>query len=367
MNRKGLILLLALGMLVMGSCKTKPTPRELELEAKLKETQMELNQAQKDEREARFVPVTQEIIGQIVGNRKSLSDVEYYVSMPVTLVHNEPSTRLNITNGEVTYQEGNTVKEIRIDVTSQGELKNDPGINGYVFEVYFLAETITLNFSFNWETNRFDLTDAVSDDGKKYQMSFDGAVPHLIIYYNAKFTGNVKVQGFGDTGWVDSPPERFVAVSEPPLVPPQPPDPVDTGDSQSMNPTDEMAQLPTVPQSPVAVENTSSQTVNPAIYQDITVAPVITVALGGINPQSTGQKIYRLQVGAFREQQNSNAALARLKNAGFNPVLEPYLNLNRVLITGIQAKDLPWVKDRLMALGYGDPIIREEFGVGLSW
>jgi hypothetical protein len=273
------------------------TQRELDqTRENLAKTQQELDQTREDlakiqlerkdppelERETRLAPITREIITQIADNQGSLEDLSYYLSIPITLILDNPSRKMEINQGEVTYQEENNSQRIEINTVSQGKLADNSDVMGTTFAVHFPAEKITLNFNLNPEANRFDLADAVTDEGKKYQLHFRGAIPHLLISYQTIFSGQVVVQGFEAA---DAAPVKVV------------------------------------------------------------VPPPIT---------------YRLQVGAFKVPQNVTRAFATLTNAGFTTVLEPYRDLKRVLITGIKTEEINRVKERLMSLGYGNPIISRE-------
>jgi cell division septation protein DedD len=162
-------------------------------------------------------------------------------------------------------------------------------------------------------------------------MRFKGAAPHLLIYYKARFLGQALVQGFIDDDFVpvlEAEPAPVVQMAEPPAV----------------------------------IEAISPQRPGHEIYllQDITVAPVIRVVRENSNPQKPNPKTYRIQIGAFREPQNTEKALLTLKSAGFNPISEPAGDLKRVLLTGITREDISRVTERIDALGYQTYIIRED-------
>ena len=64
---------------------------------------------------------------------------------------------------------------------------------------------------------------------------------------------------------------------------------------------------------------------------------------------------YQIQVGAFRESANAQAAVSRMRNAGLNPVTESIPGLTRVRLTGISAEQLPALLNRVRSLGFSDP------------
>jgi len=76
----------------------------------------------------------------------------------------------------------------------------------------------------------------------------------------------------------------------------------------------------------------------------------------GINSTQT----YQIQVGAFRIAQNADNVSIRLRSAGFNPVHESYLNLTRVLIPNIHARQVRDYLVRIKSLGFDEVIIRED-------
>jgi hypothetical protein len=71
-------------------------------------------------------------------------------------------------------------------------------------------------------------------------------------------------------------------------------------------------------------------------------------------------KIYKLQVGAFRITQNAAGVFARLKNIGLNPIYEITEDfLYRVIIPGVYETEVQSVTEKLRAAGFSEVIIRE--------
>jgi cell division protein FtsN len=68
---------------------------------------------------------------------------------------------------------------------------------------------------------------------------------------------------------------------------------------------------------------------------------------------------YVMQVGAYHDRENAAAAYTVLERAGFNPQYEDYQNLTRVVLPSVARNDLVHTRDRLKALGFGEPYIRQ--------
>ena len=77
-------------------------------------------------------------------------------------------------------------------------------------------------------------------------------------------------------------------------------------------------------------------------------------------PDSRGNKVYRVQVGAFSVTNIAQECFNRLKSAGFSPAFERYGSLYRVVITGIKAADMPQAAQRLGSAGFTEVWVREE-------
>ena len=77
-------------------------------------------------------------------------------------------------------------------------------------------------------------------------------------------------------------------------------------------------------------------------------------------PQSNGEKLYRIQVGAFRQTANAEKALNDLRDVGLNPVYENYMDYRRVVLTGINARDIPLILSKIRNSGFNEAWVREE-------
>jgi hypothetical protein len=77
-------------------------------------------------------------------------------------------------------------------------------------------------------------------------------------------------------------------------------------------------------------------------------------------PSPNSDTLYRIQAGAYRETANAEAAFNRLRNAGLNPVYENHLDLRRVVLAGISARNIPHFLNIIRNAGFSEVWIREE-------
>jgi rare lipoprotein A len=77
-------------------------------------------------------------------------------------------------------------------------------------------------------------------------------------------------------------------------------------------------------------------------------------------PDPRGGGKYRVQLGAFSSTNLAQGCFDRLKAAGLSPAFERHDNLYRVVISGIQAAEIPRVAQRLGSAGFKEAWIREE-------
>jgi len=87
--------------------------------------------------------------------------------------------------------------------------------------------------------------------------------------------------------------------------------------------------------------------------------------IGGI-PAAGDNRIYKIQVGAFRVFQNAQRVFDMLINASFTPAYEIYLDYTRVVINGVAARDVPSYLQRIQNLGFIEVIIRVDTGRGTA-
>jgi rare lipoprotein A (peptidoglycan hydrolase) len=107
---------------------------------------------------------------------------------------------------------------------------------------------------------------------------------------------------------------------------------------------------------PAAPPATTPATTTPITATPATATPATTPAAPVIKPN----RIYRVQVGSFREVRNALAAAERLKNAGLNPVYERNGDLFRVVLSGIPSEEVSGILQKLGIAGFENPLLREE-------
>jgi hypothetical protein len=82
--------------------------------------------------------------------------------------------------------------------------------------------------------------------------------------------------------------------------------------------------------------------------------------VSGAGPVAAGLpgNYFTVQVGAFREQKNAARVYAALERGGFSPLYECHQDLTKVVIPAVNQKDLAWTRERIKALGFGEPYVR---------
>ena len=83
------------------------------------------------------------------------------------------------------------------------------------------------------------------------------------------------------------------------------------------------------------------------------------VILGGVPPTGS-TKLYRLQVGAFKVQRNAIDAFEKLKKNGLSPAYEQSGEFYRVILTGLNAAEIPVIAQTLGNSGFREALIRED-------
>jgi rare lipoprotein A len=74
-------------------------------------------------------------------------------------------------------------------------------------------------------------------------------------------------------------------------------------------------------------------------------------------------KMYRIQVGSFKEASNATKAFVRLTDAGFNPKWEAFEGHYRVVLPGVMSEDIPSIAAKLGAAGFEEAFARLEGNV----
>jgi hypothetical protein len=289
--------------------------------------------------------------------------------------------------GVLTFKEGNSsLNQQRITSTDEGQLK---ALNprGDVFEITYPARKIVLGFVLDREKGWYDLEFAVEETNREQvPLIIAGTRPRLMINYQT-------VTSSGDT-WVqmdsanskqmlppaggDGPVSFPAPMEDPPELPQlnsgsarfadaEPPGPGKNAREGEWYPAaDDSAYLENrerelyLKESPPTVWGNYNEAPElPERKQPIDVKVVIVGEESAAPSVEQGtDNCYIIQVGAFREKQNASLAFAALERAGFSPIYEPYRNLTRVVIPAVERGNLTWVKEKVKALGFGDPYVR---------
>jgi cell division protein FtsN len=70
--------------------------------------------------------------------------------------------------------------------------------------------------------------------------------------------------------------------------------------------------------------------------------------------------MYRLQIGSYKVARNAVEVFEKLKTAGLNPSYEQNDDYFRVVLAGINGKDIESVAEKLEAAGFREAFIRED-------
>jgi uncharacterized protein YbjQ (UPF0145 family) len=107
-------------------------------------------------------------------------------------------------------------------------------------------------------------------------------------------------------------------------------------------------------------ESNAPETVTVYVQPQTTPSPAVygVKLIPPLNPEP--DRIYKLQVGAFRINQNAAGVFTRLNDVGLNPVYERTEDLlYRVVIPGVRGTEVQSVTEKLGAAGFSEVIIRE--------
>jgi rare lipoprotein A len=112
-------------------------------------------------------------------------------------------------------------------------------------------------------------------------------------------------------------------------------------------PNNEVAPAPSVPPSVPPVPSVSP-------------TPSVTGVkfIPAIEPQPG--KVYKLQVGSYKDPRSAVAAFERLRNVGLGSGYERYEDFYRVVVTGIRGTEVRSVADKLYTAGFYEVVIRED-------
>ncbi len=110
--------------------------------------------------------------------------------------------------------------------------------------------------------------------------------------------------------------------------------------------------------SPVQNQPTNTNTAIPLQIEQDGNQPAI--AVNPRMPQAGDGKVYRIQVGSYRNAKNAVDAFTLIKNAGLTPAYERYNDLYRVVVAEIQSNNVQSVVNALAEAGFREVLIREE-------
>jgi hypothetical protein len=286
--------------------------------------------------------------------------------------------------GVLTFREGgSSLNQRRITSDDEGRLKAlSPG--GDVFEVHYPSREIVLGFVLNREKNWYDLEFAVEETndetgGERVPLIVAGTRPRLMINYQTVFpSGETRIQMDDDADSMQSPPPAGEN-SPPPLsaYPPVHDGLADLTDGEYPGAWEWYPEEEDETAAPEYRKNEFylAESPSPAWedyeeYPDLSeeetpVEVVIVVENAApppgekISPEGQGPDTgYIVQVGAFRERKNAALAFAALEGAGFSPLYEPHRDLTRVIIPAVEGGRLNQIKEKVRALGLGEPYIR---------
>ncbi|MDR3338007.1 MAG: hypothetical protein LBT16_12475 [Treponema sp.] len=339
-------------------------------------------EAEKNERAARKISITPEIVAQIMDANRSLNDLYYYVSMPILLQIEEPKRKLDIKNGEVVVEETNFATPTKFDPEQRGALANDPGRSD-IFEIAFPdnEKTVALGFVLDKMENRYDLSYAIVDR-KKFIIDFSGAKPHLMIYYQANFHGEVFVQGLESDSQKNgsySGRENSITIvnSDKTGAPRQVASPRQAVAPQQVTAHQQIAvprQFAAPPPPPPAiVQQVPLQRGNVTPERQLAQSPVwkpdYTQEPARVKPQiasPNNYQTYRVQVGAYKADVNAKEAYNRLVTVGltgingFSLTAEPNGDTTRIVLTGVYGVDIPQVAQFCGYAGFKEILVIKE-------
>jgi hypothetical protein len=295
----------------------------------------------------------------------------------------------------LTFREGgSSLDQRRITSDDEGHLKG-LAPEGDVFEIHYPERGITLGFTLNREENWYDLDFAVDESsGERVSLAVTGVRPHLMINYQAVFpAGETRIQmdktlpraGSGGNkppeplpspGFVDPGPPASASLPEPDPYPESPaPGPFPGAPAEGLAEDDafypeeggEIVDLggqgefyldPAPPTSwgeePGDLLSAAGEGPDVVFLGDVPAPDTAGIA---VFPGPGNQ--YVIQVGAFKEKGNASAAFTALEQAGFCPLYESYSGLTRVLIPAVEREDLARIREKVKALGLGEPYVRQ--------
>jgi rare lipoprotein A len=116
---------------------------------------------------------------------------------------------------------------------------------------------------------------------------------------------------------------------------------------------------------PVAVENVAYPLVTtPLPPSVVTIPEILLPPVSGVklipNISPLPGKMYKLQVGSFKDPRSAVNAFERLRNAGLGPSYERYQDFYRVVLAGIRGTEVQSVTEKLDTAGFHEAVIKED-------
>jgi rare lipoprotein A len=133
------------------------------------------------------------------------------------------------------------------------------------------------------------------------------------------------------------PPETIYVYTPPPPIPVAPPSEVASAPSVPLAPS--VPPVPSVPSAPL---------------------PSVTGVkfIPAMEPEPG--KLYKLQVGSYKDPRSAVAAFERLRNVGLGSGYERYEDFYRVVVKGVRGTEVRSVADKLDIAGFHEVVIRED-------
>jgi rare lipoprotein A len=138
-----------------------------------------------------------------------------------------------------------------------------------------------------------------------------------------------------------------------PAVQNQVPPPQNQNQNRVMQDENLFTQIETIP------VKTNPDPVRTELLQNIETAPSAIIVNPGMPPAGSG-KLYRIQVGSYRNAKYAVDAFTVLKEAGLTPAYERYNDLYRVVLAQIASNNVQSVIDTLANAGFKEVLIKEE-------
>jgi hypothetical protein len=322
----------------------------------------------------------------------------------------------------LTFREGgSSLDQSRISRDDEGQLvRINPA--GDTFEIEYPNHQIVLGFVLNREENWYDLEFAIEEaDQERVSLALTGARPHLMINYRAVFpdTDETRIQltgkpgretedtgesarqsgqqteSSGDPGQSRADPgesyeqaQGFPWESEPGYFPQgetsRPLDPEAGGTVRAPDARDPAGEwggglswedsTADEPLYPDTVTDTAAGGSTPSPLggapvpsrervlveygEDAYEPEVVFAGAADTNNDRLPGICYSVQVGAFRDKKNADAACAVLERGGFAPLRETYQGLTRVVVPVVEQRDLARTRERIRSMGFGEPYVR---------